>query len=109
MSTRSQWRTASMAAEPVSPLVAPTMVRRSSRSASTWSNSSPTNCKATSLNANVGPWNSSASHWRWSICTSGTTAAWRNDAYARWHRASRSAASMSSPTNGRITAAAVSA
>ena len=42
------------------------------------SKSRPTSCSATSLNASVGPWNSSASHWRWSIWTSGTTAGCRN-------------------------------
>ena len=63
MSTCSQPRTPSIAAEPVSPLVAPTIVIRSSRSASTCSNSRPTSCRATSLNASVGPWNSSSSHW----------------------------------------------
>ena len=85
MSTLAQSFTPSIAAEPVSPLVAPTIVTRSPRSASTWSNSRPTSCRATSLNASVGPWNSSSSQWWSPICTSGTTAAWRNVAYASSH------------------------
>ena len=64
MSTCLQPRTASIAADPVSPLVAPTIMTCSSRSASTWSKSRPTSCSATSLNASVGPWNSSSSHCR---------------------------------------------
>ena len=56
-----------------------------------------------SLNASVGPWNSSASHWRSSICTSGTTAGWRNVAYASSHIRRRSSGAMSSPTNGLMT------
>jgi hypothetical protein len=43
------------AAEPVSPLVAPTIVRVVSRRSSSYSNSSPSNCIAMSLNAAVGP------------------------------------------------------
>jgi hypothetical protein len=64
MSTFSRPRQASIAAEPVSPLVAPTMVIRSPRAASTWSNRSPRSCRATSLKASVGPWNSSKSQVR---------------------------------------------
>jgi hypothetical protein len=64
MSTWSHPATPSIAAEPVSPLVAPTIVTRSLRSPSTWSNIRPTNCSATSLNASVGPWKSSWIHWR---------------------------------------------
>ena len=44
-----------MAALPVSPEVAPTMVTRSSRRASTVSNIGPMSCIATSLKASVGP------------------------------------------------------
>ena len=55
MSTRCRSRQASMAADPVSPEVAPRMQTRSSRSSSTWSNRRPTSCSATSLNASVGP------------------------------------------------------
>ena len=106
MSTWAQSRTASIAADPVSPLVAPTIVTRSPRWPSTWSNSRPTSCRATSLNDSVGPWNSSATHWWWSICTSGTTASWRNVPYASSHIARRSSGAMSSPTNGSITIAA---
>ena len=54
-------RTASMAAEPVSPEVAPTMVARWPRLArSVWSSMRPRSCSATSLKASVGPWNSSS-------------------------------------------------
>ena len=59
MSSCARSRQASMAAEPVSPEVAPTMVTRWPRSASTWSNSRPSSCIARSLKASVGPWNSS--------------------------------------------------
>ena len=59
MSVRSRPAKASMAAPPVSPEVAPTMVARCPRSASTWSISRASNCMATSLKASVGPWNSS--------------------------------------------------
>ena len=48
--------------EPVSPLVAPTMVSGSLRRPRNSSNSRPSSCKATSLKASVGPWNSSNSH-----------------------------------------------
>ena len=74
MSTCSQPATALIAAEPVSPLVAPTIVTRSPRSPSTLSNITPTSCSATSLNASVGPWNSSCTHSWWSSCTSGVIA-----------------------------------
>ena len=50
---------ASMAAEPVSPDVATTIVRRSPRRSSSASMSRPTSWRATSLKASVGPWNSS--------------------------------------------------
>ena len=50
---------AAMAADPVSPEVATTMVARSPRRVSSQSNSRPTSWRATSLNASVGPWNSS--------------------------------------------------
>ena len=46
MSMLSRSRQASMAAEPVSPEVAPTMVTRWPRFFSTWSNRRPTNCRA---------------------------------------------------------------
>ncbi len=55
--------TPSIAAEPVSPLVAPTIVTRCPRWSSTWSNRRPTSWSAMSLNASVGPWNSSSSQW----------------------------------------------
>ena len=50
MSMRSRPAQASIAAEPVSPEVAPTMVTRASRAASTWSNRRPRSCSAMSLN-----------------------------------------------------------
>ena len=80
MSTRSRSRHASMAAEPVSPEVAPTMVTRWSRAVSTWSNRRPSTCIAMSLNARVGPWNSSSDHRSGPSCTSGATAGWANPA-----------------------------
>ena len=43
------------AAEPVSPEVAPRMVKRSPRRASSWANSSPSSCMAMSLKAADGP------------------------------------------------------
>jgi hypothetical protein len=43
--------------------VAPTMVTRSPRRASAASNSWPISCMAKSLNASVGPWNSSSRKW----------------------------------------------
>ena len=76
MSTRARPAQAAIAAEPVSPEVAPTMVIRASRSASTRSNSRPSTCSAMSLNASVGPWNSSWTNSDVSSCTSGTTAGW---------------------------------
>ncbi len=60
MSVRSRPAKASMAAPPVSPEVAPTMVARWPRSASTWSISRASSCIATSLKASVGPWKSSS-------------------------------------------------
>ena len=63
---------------PVSPDVAPTMVARWPRSASTWSISRPSSCMATSLKASVGPWNSSSTKRFGASCTSGVTAGWRN-------------------------------
>ena len=51
----------SMAADPVSPEVAPMIVTRSPRRSISRSNSGPTSCRATSLNARVGPWKSSSS------------------------------------------------
>src|SRR4051794_4412793 len=106
MSTWAQRWTASIGADAVSPLVAPTSVTCSPRAPSTWSKSRPTSCRATSLNASVGPWKSSANHWRWSIWTSGTTAGWRNVAYASSHIRARSLGATSSPTNGAITRSA---
>jgi len=47
--------TASIAADPVSPLVAPTTVTRWPRASKTSSNMRPTNCRAMSLNESVGP------------------------------------------------------
>ena len=75
-STPSSPRNASMAAEPVSPEVAPTTVRRLPSSASACSNMRPISCIATSLKASVGPWNSSRSQCAGPTCTSGQRAAW---------------------------------
>ena len=71
MSIASRSRQASIAAEPVSPEVAPTMVTRSFRFARTVSNRRPSSCSATSLNASVGPWNSSITQVLWSSWTRG--------------------------------------
>ena len=60
MSVRSRPANASIAAPPVSPEVAPAIVARWPRSASTWSISRASNCIATSLKASVGPWKSSS-------------------------------------------------
>ncbi len=59
MSVRSRPAKASIAAPPVSPEVAPAIVARWPRSASTWSISRASSCIATSLKASVGPWKSS--------------------------------------------------
>ena len=59
-STAVEPRNASIAAPPVSPEVAPTMVSRSLRCASVKSISRASNCIARSLKASVGPWNSSS-------------------------------------------------
>ena len=77
MSTLLRSRQASMAAEPVSPEVAPMMVTRLPSCSSTQSNMRPRSCIATSLKASVGPWNSSCVHRSVSSCTRGTTAGWR--------------------------------
>ena len=77
MSVVSRPRKASMAAEPVSPEVAPTMVARAPRSARMWSITRARNCIATSLKASVGPWNSSSTKWLGAISTSGVTEGWR--------------------------------
>ncbi|MOA39588.1 hypothetical protein D3C78_1613850 [compost metagenome] len=78
MSTLSQRRQPSMAAEPVSPLVAPMITTRSLRLASTWSSRRPSSCRAKSLKASVGPWNSSRTHSLLFSWRSGATAAWAN-------------------------------
>ena len=73
-------RNASIAAEPVSPLVAPTMVTRCRDRARLASKSWPISCIATSLKASVGPWKSSSSQSFGAICTSGARAAWSKPA-----------------------------
>ncbi len=73
-------RKASIAAEPVSPDVAPTMVIRCPVRASAASKSPPISCIATSLNASVGPWKSSSSQSFAPVCTSGATATWSKPA-----------------------------
>ncbi|MNT77071.1 hypothetical protein D3C72_2161470 [compost metagenome] len=78
MSVVSRPRKASMAADPVSPEVAPTMVARRPRSARIWSMMRLRNCIATSLKASVGPWNSSSTKWPGSNSTSGVTEGCRN-------------------------------
>src|SRR5690554_6340913 len=62
MSAFSQRRQPSMAAEPVSPEVAPMITTRSPRLVRTWSSRRPSSCRAKSLKASVGPWNSSITH-----------------------------------------------
>ena len=68
------------AAAPVSPEVAPTMVMRSSRRSRTRSNIRARSCIAKSLNASVGPWNSSSSHSSGPSCLSGAVAGWAKPA-----------------------------
>ena len=79
-STPSRPRKASIAAEPVSPLVAPTMVIRRPERLRLASKSWPISCIATSLKASVGPWKSSSSQSFGPVCRSGTRAAWRKPA-----------------------------
>ena len=106
MSAWAQFFTPSIAAEPVSPEVAPTIVTRLPCCESTCSNNRPTNCRATSLNASVGPWNSSSTKWSSPICTRGTTAGCANVLYASTHIASSVSAAISSPTNSCMICAA---
>ena len=68
-------RKASIAADPVSPLVAPTMVSRRPERRRLAAKSSPISCIATSLKASVGPWKSSSSQSFGPICTKGARAA----------------------------------
>lgn len=77
---------------PVSPLVAPTTVRLSCFSPGAFlafrrskknSNRLPSSCKATSLNANVGPWNNSNTNVFSSNFLSGAMSGCRNEAYDR--------------------------
>ena len=77
MSVVSRPLKASMAADPVSPEVAPTTVIRLPFAASTWSKSRARICIATSLKASVGPWKSSSSQSFAPVWVSGTTALWR--------------------------------
>ena len=77
MSSVSRPTQASMAADPVSPEVATTIVARLPRAVSSWSNSRPTSCRATSLKASVGPRNSSR-RCRPSTSTIGQTSGWSN-------------------------------
>ena len=74
MLTRSRPRQASMAAEPVSPDVATSTVAVSSRRVSSRSISRPTSWRAMSLNARVGPRNSSATCSPSERARTGTTA-----------------------------------
>ena len=74
ISMASRSRQASMAAEPVSPEVAPMTTTRAPRLPSTWSKRRPTSCNAWSLKASVGPWNSSNSQVLWSSWIKGATA-----------------------------------
>ena len=100
-------RMAYSAEDPVSPEVAPRMLRVSSRRASSYSNSSPSSCMAMSLNAAVGPMD------RWPMCrpssssVTGTMSGSENFGvvYARAQMAVRSSAGMSS-TNSCSTSAA---
>ena len=109
MSRASRSRQASMAAEPVSPEVAPTIVTRSPRRASSWSNSRPTSCRAMSLKARVGPRNSSMSQIPSSSATSGATSGWSKPAYDSAVSDSKASRSISPATNGHMTSTAVRA
>ena len=75
MSIVSRSRQASMAAEPVSPEVAPTIVTCPERRLSSASKSLPRSCRATSLNAKVGPQKSSMSQMSSAGSPSGTSGA----------------------------------
>ena len=72
-SQRGEPAKAAIAAPPVSPEVAPTIVARAPRSARTWSISRARSCIATSLKASVGPWKSSSTKSLAPSCTSGAT------------------------------------
>ena len=75
MSIVSRSRQASMAAEPVSPEVAPTMVICPERRFSSVSKNLPSSCRAMSLNAKVGPQKSSMSQMLSAGSPSGTSGA----------------------------------
>ena len=108
-STRGEPRKASIAAPPVSPEVAPMMVARWPRVASTRSMSRASSCMATSLKASVGPWNSSRIQRLVPTCTSGVTAGWPKRAYASVVMRRSSSREMAPPVNGWITSTATSA
>ena len=77
ISMLSQRRQPSIAAEPVSPDVAPITTTFWLRFFNKWSSKWPKNCNAKSLNARVGPWNNSKIHSLWPVWTKGAMASWR--------------------------------
>ena len=101
-STEAKPLKASIAAEPVSPDVAPTMVTFSPRRFNATSNIWPINCIATSLNANVGPWNNSNKKWFSESWTIGHFALCEKPAYADLIILLNSSSENVSPTNGFI-------
>ena len=100
---------ASIAAAPVSPEVAPTIVARAPRCRSTRFIAWPSHCMAKSLNASVGPWKSSSANRLSSICTMGAVAACLKPVYAATVRASISPEPKSPPMKGVMTRTAASA
>ena len=97
-------RTPAMAALPVSPEVAPRMFMKPPVRASTYSNRLPSSCRATSLKASVGPWNSSRMY-RSPTGRTGVTCGWLKVAQLRSISSSRSVRGMSSMNSDRISRA----
>ena len=89
MSAWAQSLTPSIAADPVSPEVAPTMVTRRSCCDSTWSNSRADQLQGDVLERQGRPVEQLLTKWSSPICTSGTTAGWANVAYASAHIAAQ--------------------
>ena len=85
-----------MAAGPMSPLVAPRMVSvaPSPLRLRKYSKRLPSSCSATSLKANVGPWNSSSTYRFACSCVTGVTSACRKACALRSTRSRRSAAGI---------------
>ncbi|MBE24267.1 MAG: hypothetical protein CMM33_02480 [Rhodospirillaceae bacterium] len=105
----SRFLQASIAADPVSPEVAPITVMCSPFCESTWSNILLTTWRAKSLNDNVGPWNNSKSHREGAISTIGAISSdpsEQKSLYALFVIVLSAESSMSSPIKGFIKRAA---